>query len=848
MFYRIMQSIAYIVQFVIQNIKSRRITMKKLFAILLTLALGLISLPALGAEETSMFSKATWSQPENLGQPLRNVTILNSCTTMEDGRPVLVAASVGTPMKLNILDLESMQLLRTFDVDVGHTVWTHAADSKGNVYFAGYVHAELYKYSPADKKVTNLGSPSGEYAVSQIAIDEQDNVWMGTYQNAKLIKYDPKTNKMTDYGNQIKDSDYFKSLVYLNGYFYGGGMGQSNPEFVKIDAKTMKKKVIAPPKLSQGTVKTYYSGKAVGDKIFIWCEGVGRTDTFYVVLDTKTDTWVEGEISNANGLYPSGEIDGFAYLTTMSGNVKFDLKTNEVSLTSVNTGSMRGGDLVTLKENADFKGLTYAVATFGGDVMLVDFPNNRMKLYPGVLQGSNSKISAMLVDGDKLYASPMIGGEGAQFDLNSKTVTKKYKIGQSGSIVKYGGKIYFMDYPSCDLKVYDPNGSENPKILFSLLESHRQSRPNTMIVAGDKLAIGTIADYTITQGGVAIYDPATNEMEFIEMVKNQSITGLAYKDGILYASSTVYGGLGSRPVETEAKIVKYDMRTKQKLYEGTPDIAASGDLRMFGGLAVGPDGNIWTVADGLIFAMDPETCKVVKEKNILGFDFNRYTNSTTPFAIKFDSQGILYASPRNQPHAIDPYTLAYKDLSGGVPNCEKLEISGDSIYFNNEMTLYRVKRTDAFAPGKDNEEPFRDTVNLLVGSKKALVNGEKKELDVPAFTENDRTLVPVRFISESFGAQVGWEESTQTATVSIDGIEIRVVIGENQITVNGQQKDMDTAAVTRNDRTMLPLRVICESIGKKVFWDDRGLIVVGDTVPEQGKDNSYIEKMIQELK
>ena len=56
MFYRIMQSIAYIVQSVIQNIKSRRITMKKLFAILLPLALGLTSLSALGAEETSMFS------------------------------------------------------------------------------------------------------------------------------------------------------------------------------------------------------------------------------------------------------------------------------------------------------------------------------------------------------------------------------------------------------------------------------------------------------------------------------------------------------------------------------------------------------------------------------------------------------------------------------------------------------------------------------------------------------------------------------------------------------------------------------------------------------------------------
>ena len=55
---------------------------------------------------------------------------------------------------------------------------------------------------------------------------------------------------------------------------------------------------------------------------------------------------------------------------------------------------------------------------------------------------------------------------------------------------------------------------------------------------------------------------------------------------------------------------------------------------------------------------------------------------------------------------------------------------------------------------------------------------------------------------------------------------------------------MDTAAITENDRTMLPLRAICEALGKFVFWDDRGLIVITD---EEGAVTAEDEALIQTL-
>ena len=57
-------------------------------------------------------------------------------------------------------------------------------------------------------------------------------------------------------------------------------------------------------------------------------------------------------------------------------------------------------------------------------------------------------------------------------------------------------------------------------------------------------------------------------------------------------------------------------------------------------------------------------------------------------------------------------------------------------------------------------------ISLVIGENFATVNGEKIELDSPSFVENDRTFLPLRFVSENLGANVLWNGKTQTVIIT----------------------------------------------------------------------------------
>ncbi len=126
-----------------------------------------------------------------------------------------------------------------------------------------------------------------------------------------------------------------------------------------------------------------------------------------------------------------------------------------------------------------------------------------------------------------------------------------------------------------------------------------------------------------------------------------------------------------------------------------------------------------------------------------------------------------------------------------------------------------------------------NAVALKLGTPVSFAKGQrtyvdKDNMDVVPFTENSRTLVPVRYIAESFGATVGWNDATQAVTVDYLNKHIELQIGSNQMLVNGQATTLDVVANTYNSRTFIPLRALVEALGKVVLWDDRGLIVISD--------------------
>jgi len=127
-----------------------------------------------------------------------------------------------------------------------------------------------------------------------------------------------------------------------------------------------------------------------------------------------------------------------------------------------------------------------------------------------------------------------------------------------------------------------------------------------------------------------------------------------------------------------------------------------------------------------------------------------------------------------------------------------------------------------------------------------IVNGSIVEkMDVEPFVENNRTLVPVRAIAEKMGAEVFWDDTTQTVTINklneritYEGKEYfncttnaKLVIEQNLITIgltdaNGKQvfstvKEMDTAAKIVSGRTFIPARFVGYALGYDVSWEDK---------------------------
>ena len=110
---------------------------------------------------------------------------------------------------------------------------------------------------------------------------------------------------------------------------------------------------------------------------------------------------------------------------------------------------------------------------------------------------------------------------------------------------------------------------------------------------------------------------------------------------------------------------------------------------------------------------------------------------------------------------------------------------------------------------------------------KVFVNGEETYLpDQQAFIQSDRTMVPVRFITEEVGAQVLWNQATRTVTISKNGTTINMAVGQKEFMVNGVQYTSDMAPMISNGRTMVPVRFVTENLGFSVQYETGYLPVV----------------------
>lgn len=106
------------------------------------------------------------------------------------------------------------------------------------------------------------------------------------------------------------------------------------------------------------------------------------------------------------------------------------------------------------------------------------------------------------------------------------------------------------------------------------------------------------------------------------------------------------------------------------------------------------------------------------------------------------------------------------------------------------------------------------------------VNDRFLTLDTAPVIENGRTLVPLRGIFEAIGATVTWDNANRTAVISRDSLEIKVPIGSQTASVNGEARTLEVPAKIIEGRTLVPVRFIAEAMGAQVGWNNEKQIVL----------------------
>lgn len=165
-----------------------------------------------------------------------------------------------------------------------------------------------------------------------------------------------------------------------------------------------------------------------------------------------------------------------------------------------------------------------------------------------------------------------------------------------------------------------------------------------------------------------------------------------------------------------------------------------------------------------------------------------------------------------------PVTAATIDLSGGSV---QIGMDASSIYkvlsnLDKQSLIYKMLKEDLKVTKKE--------VHLKLNEGGDAAASETPQ---PFINEDDKTMVPVRFISEKLGAEVGWNGDTREVTIQdlLSGKKIILKLDSKTALVDGASIELESAATLHNGSTFVPIRFIAESLGSVVSFNDDTRVV-----------------------
>ncbi|WP_276347634.1 hypothetical protein [Daejeonella sp. JGW-45] len=622
----------------------------------------------------------------NLG-PQITMTTVQSGVFLKDqnGNDLLYTVVRGLPAHLAGYDLKSNNLVADIPLDNMDGAWGATVSTDGTFY-AGGGGGHLYSYTPGASSAQDLGLPLGtETYIWDLLPGADGEIFGASYPGCRVFRYHPKEG-FTDVGKGpiVPGENYVRSIALnqTTGKIYAG-IG-SHARLVELDIASGKKREMLPEKYhNQAFVYDLKLVKDVagGDRLLATVTDIGKTLTYNLttgVIEKEQD-----------------KIGVRSAIKSPSGNKLF--YGDDVSYFSA--------DLAAPGESPQMLGRSAGILAshwISPDVLYLFNRRGQLIKYDSARNISSSvflkippqpiSINAVSMGPDgRVWTGGYLSGSNAAYDPATGKTVEYRGISQTEGVTLHGPVMYFGIYPHGRLYRYDtakPWSTENnnPKMIAKIPEQSRFFA-GTALPEQNKVFFGSVPEYGLLGGSLVEYNVLTEKIEtFNDVVPKLSIVSLVNSGGYVFGGTSVWGGLGVQPDKNEASLFVWDPVQKKKTFEIIPVENAKAITFLMNG----PDGNIWGVADGILFIFNPATQQVLSRHLVYEVSEERKKrNIWHDVSMVIHPSGDIYGTGGGKFFKINPNT---KSVTTILSPASKLTMEKNgTFYFSRGKDLWQYK-------------------------------------------------------------------------------------------------------------------------------------------------------------
>ncbi|GAA4430671.1 hypothetical protein GCM10023169_34360 [Georgenia halophila] len=560
----------------------------------------------------------------NLGPALQTVNVRSAAfAELPDGRQVVYATSNGEPASFNMIDVLTGERLFATTIERATLGGFIAVAPDGTVYFTARspMNGGLFSFDPHSHEVTHIADDLfGQRVLYDGTFDDDGTLYFGTYPDAKVVSYDPGTGELRDYGTQTEEAAYVFGLGIVDGEIWAGT--GPVPHLYRIDPDTGERTEMHPPEHVMEGADWFISIEPRDDLVFVRLSPRGRYDmaVYHRAEGRWLDGVVEGTFDTALTEPARGNRAYFLQGDVLTG---YHLRDERVFATGFEGSELHramsdavGTYGIAVLDLPGYPADTVVGINTDGNLWRYNMATKRGELVPADVLGSPAGAHSMGVgpDGAVYMGAYLSSGALSRIDPLTQQIEQLRGPKQGDTIISHGDQLVVSSYPGAVVHVGEP-GTEW-KAFDQVLELGRgapnyQDRIVAMASVGDRVAVGSVPDYGQLGGALTIVDPQTGAHEFHrDVVTDQSVVSLAYRDGFVYGGTSVHGGLSTEPSRDEAELFVWDVSSGTRVFS---DVVVPG-AEVIGELAFGPDGLLRGLTDtGVVFTFDPGTRAVLGE-------------------------------------------------------------------------------------------------------------------------------------------------------------------------------------------------------------------------------------------